>query len=205
MTLPGLAQRFGVPDNLNVVATMNTADRSIAMMDIALRRRFRFQECPPEPERIDPQMVGAIDLSALLQRLNDRLEYLLDRDHAIGHAVFMGIKSLTDLQEVLAQRVIPLLQEYFFEDMEKVRLVLTGNDRESAFFLTGSLSPSELFPSAKQAVGTEARSTFKVGKPSTWSESHIMSLYGAAPVNIDPLDSAAEAPAQSDGVVQGAT
>jgi len=205
VTLPGLAQRFGVPDNLNVVATMNTADRSIAMMDIALRRRFRFQECPPEPERIDPQMVGAIDLSALLQRLNDRLEYLLDRDHAIGHAVFMGIKSLTDLQEVLAQRVIPLLQEYFFEDMEKVRLVLTGNDRESAFFLTGSLSPSELFPSAKQAVGTEARSTFKVGKPSTWSESHIMSLYGAAPVNIDPLDSAAEAPAQSDGVVQGAT
>lgn len=181
VTLPGLPERFGVPDNLNIVATMNTADRSIAMMDIALRRRFRFQECAPEPTLIKPAMVGAVDLPALLQCLNDRLEYLLDRDHAIGHAVFMGITSLAELQQVLAQRVIPLLQEYFFEDMEKVRLVLTGNGKDSVFFKSRSLSPSELFPGAKQAVGTEARSTFAVGNPSTWSEANIMGLYGAAP------------------------
>lgn len=85
-------------------------------------------------------MVGAIDLPALLQRMNDRLEYLLDRDHAIGHAVFMGITSLAELQQVLAQRVIPLLQEYFFEDMERVRLVLTGNGKESVFFKSRSLA-----------------------------------------------------------------
>ncbi len=182
VTLPGMSARFGVPDNLNLVATMNTADRSVAMMDIALRRRFRFQECVPEPKRIEPAMVGAVDLSALLQRFNDRLEYLLDRDHAIGHAVFMGITSLAELQQVLAQRVIPLLQEYFFEDMEKVRLVLTGNGKDSVFFKSRSLSPSELFPGAKQAVGTEACQTFAVGEPSTWSEAHIMALYGAAPV-----------------------
>ncbi|PKO40616.1 MAG: hypothetical protein CVU30_15875 [Betaproteobacteria bacterium HGW-Betaproteobacteria-3] len=181
VTLPGLPERFGVPDNLNIVATMNTADRSIAMMDIALRRRFRFQECAPDPEQIKPVMVGAIDLRALLQCLNDRLEYLLDRDHAIGHAVFMGITSLAELQLVLAQRVIPLLQEYFFEDMEKVRLVLTGNGKDSVFFKSRLLSPSELFPGAKQDVGTEARSTFAVGDSSTWSEAHIMGLYGAAP------------------------
>lgn len=179
VTLPGLPDRFGVPDNLHIVATMNTADRSIAMMDIALRRRFRFQEFAPDPEQIKPFMVGAIDLRVLLQCLNDRLEYLLDRDHAIGHAVFMGITSLTELQAVLAQRVIPLLQEYFFDDMEKVRLVLTGNGKDSVFFKSRSLSPSELFPGAKQAVGTEARSTFAVGEPSSWSEAHIMGLYGA--------------------------
>lgn len=193
VTLPGLPDRFGVPDNLHIVATMNTADRSIAMMDIALRRRFRFQEFAPDPEQIKPFMVGAIDLRVLLQCLNDRLEYLLDRDHAIGHAVFMGITSLTELQAVLAQRVIPLLQEYFFEDMAKVRLVLTGNGKDSVFFKSRSLSPSELFPGAKQAVGTEARSTFAVGEPSSWSEAHIMGLYGAT-------SSALVAQAQTDEV-----
>jgi 5-methylcytosine-specific restriction enzyme B len=203
VTLPGLSARLGVPDNLNLVATMNTADRSIAMMDIALRRRFRFQECPPEPKRIEPAMVGAIDLPALLQRLNDRLEYLLDRDHAIGHAVFMGITSLAELQQVLAQRVIPLLQEYFFEDMEKVRLVLTGHEaktsKDSVFFKSRSLSPSELFPGAKQAVGTEPRPTFSVGEPSTWSEVHIMGLYGAL-----PPASAGETPAAGADTMQNA-
>jgi len=186
VTLPGTNERFGVPDNLNLVATMNTADRSIAIMDLALRRRFRFQECPPEPHRIEPKMVGAIDLPKLLQRINDRLEYLLDRDHAIGHALFMGITSLADLQRVLALQVIPLLQEYFFEDLDKVRLVLTGSGKQSVFFKTRSLSPAELFPGAKQAVGTEARLTFAVGSPADWTETHIMSLYGASPGNVAP-------------------
>lgn len=194
VTLPGTNERFGVPDNLNLVATMNTADRSIAMMDLALRRRFHFQECPPEPHRIEPKMVGEIDLPKLLQRINDRLEYLLDRDHAIGHALFMGITSLADLQRVLAQQVIPLLQEYFFEDLEKVRLVLTGNGKESVFFKSRTLSPGELFPGAKQAVGTDARPTFTVGDPAEWSEAHIMALYGASPV---PVVSAAGALAEA--------
>ena len=204
VTLPGLSARFGVPDNLNLVATMNTADRSIAMMDIALRRRFRFQECAPEPKRIEPAMVGAVELPALLQRLNDRLEYLLDRDHAIGHAVFMGLTSLAELQQVLAQRVIPLLQEYFFEDMEKVRLVLTGNGKDSVFFRSRSLSPSELFPGAKQAVGTEARPTFSVGEPVTWTEAHIMGLYGAAPVAAPTREPNTDAPVAGTGNAQNA-
>lgn len=204
VTVPGLDVPLGVPQNLNIVATMNTADRSIAMMDIALRRRFRFQECPPEPKRIEPAMVGTINLPTLLQCLNDRLEYLLDRDHAIGHAVFMGITSLAELQKVLAQSVIPLLQEYFFEDMEKVRLVLTGNGKESVFFKSRSLSPSELFPGAKQAVGTEARPTFSVGEPSTWSEAHIMGLYGAVLVVTPPPESAIDTPAEGADSMQSA-
>lgn len=202
ITLPNLSQRFGVPDNLNLVATMNTADRSIAMMDIALRRRFRFQECAPEPEHIVPAMVGAVSLPALLKRLNDRLEYLLDRDHAIGHAVFMGIPSLAELQQVLAQRVIPLLQEYFFEDMEKVRLVLTGNGKEGVFFKSRTLSPSELFPGAKQAVGTEVRPAFSVGDPNSWSEAHIMGLYGTAPHPILAPESVVDNSVEDGGNMQ---
>ncbi len=189
--LPGLGERFGVPDNLNIIATMNTADRSIAMMDIALRRRFRFKECPPAPHLIEPATVGAIDLPKLLQRLNDRIEYLIDRDHALGHAFFMGIHSLEQLRTVLAERVIPLLQEYFFDDLEKVRLVLTGNGKEGVFFTSRLLSPSELFPGAKQAVGTEARPTFFVSDSSTWTEQHILGLYGAAQqATPSPIDSA---------------
>ena len=99
---------------------------------------------------------------------------------------------------MLAQRVIPLLQEYFFEDMEKVRLVLTGNGKESVFFESRSLSPSELFPGAKQAVGTEARPTFSVGEPGAWSEAHIMGLYGAAPVIAPPTESTASVKPEGD-------
>jgi 5-methylcytosine-specific restriction protein B len=205
VTLPGTNERFGVPDNLNLVATMNTADRSIAMMDLALRRRFRFQECPPEPHRIEPKMVGAIDLPKLLQRINDRLEYLLDCDHAIGHALFMGITSLADLQRVLALQVIPLLQEYFFEDLDKVRLVLTGSGKESVFFKSRSLSPAELFPGAKQAVGTEARPTFSVGSPNDWTEVHIMALYGASPVNGAPSAEASTSTPPDAGPDQSTT
>ncbi|EHK63406.1 McrB family protein, partial [Achromobacter arsenitoxydans] len=182
VTLQGLSYRFGVPDNLNLVATMNTADRSVAMMDIALRRRFRFQECAPEVARVEPAKIGSVDLRALLQCLNDRLEYLLDRDHAIGHAIFIGISSLDELRQVLAQRVIPLLQEYFFEDMEKVRLVLTGSREDSVFITSRTLSPSKLFPGAKQSLGPEVRSTFSVGDLSSWTESDIVGLYSAAPI-----------------------
>jgi 5-methylcytosine-specific restriction enzyme B len=178
MTLPGLPEQFGVPDNLDVVATMNTADRSIAMMDVALRRRFRFQECAPVASLIEPGTVGSVDLRKLLQRLNDRIEYLLDRDHAIGHGLFMGIQSMEELQQVLAQRVIPLLQEYFFEDMDKVRLVLTGKIQENVFFTSRGLSPAVLFPGAKQTVGTETRMTFGVRDRSSWTEQHCISLYG---------------------------
>jgi len=106
------------------------------------------------------------------------------------------------LQQVLAQRVIPLLQEYFFEDMDKVRLVLTGSGKDSVFFKSRSLSPSELFPGSKQAVGTEARPTFSVGDPGTWTEAHIMGLYGAVPVVASPPASAGDTPAEGAGTLQ---
>ena len=180
VTLPGVHEPFGVPDNLNIVATMNTADRSIALMDIALRRRFEFVECPPNPESITPAMVEGVELPRLLQCLNDRIEYLLDRDHTIGHALFLNIETLAQLQDVLAQRVIPLLQEYFFEDMGKVRLVLTGKSNGKAFIKSSKLEPSKLFPGSAETVGTETRTTFTVTDRRTWTAEQIRSLYDAS-------------------------
>ena len=182
--LPGNDALFGVPDNLNIVATMNTADRSIAMMDIALRRRFRFEECPADPAKIEPAFVGDISLPTLLQRINDRLEYLLDKDHAIGHAFFMGLQSPDDVRQVLAQRIVPLLQEYFFEDLAKVRLVLTGTTKGSIFFAARSLRPTELFPGGRQEIGSESRVSYRLTDPSTWQEADIIALYEGPAVNL---------------------
>jgi 5-methylcytosine-specific restriction protein B len=181
--LPAINELFGVPDNLDIVATMNTADRSVSAMDIALRRRFRFQEYAPEPGKIEPAKVGSIDLAALLTKINDRLHFLLDRDHTIGHAFFMGIDTLDALKLVIAQRVIPLLEEYFFEDLDKVRLVLLGSTQTSALFETRTLKPQSLFSGASVAdVGAEVRTTFAVANPATWTEADLRAIYeGAAP------------------------
>lgn len=177
--LPGSKdEEFSVPDNLDIVASMNTADRSVATMDVALRRRFRFVECPPQPELIsDSLALGAVDLRKLLTRLNDRLEFMLDRNHAIGHATFMSIDGLPELQRRLAERVIPLLQEYFFDDMEKVRLALTGRDKSSVFFHARPLAPATLFPGGGHLVGSTTRVSLTVGDPLSWTEEDIVSLY----------------------------
>ncbi|MBN3750410.1 AAA domain-containing protein [Burkholderia sp. Se-20373] len=171
-------EEFSVPDNLDIVASMNTADRSIATMDVALRRRFRFVECPPQPELISSSpTLGSVDLCKLLTRLNDRLEFMLDRNHAIGHAAFMSIDDLPELRRRLAERVIPLLQEYFFDDMEKVRLALTGRNKPSVFFLARKLTSAELFPGGAHLVGSAERVSLTVGDPSSWTEADIVALY----------------------------
>jgi 5-methylcytosine-specific restriction protein B len=127
VTLPGSRQYFGVPSNLWLIGTMNTADRSVVALDVALRRRFAFQECPPQPELLDGVLVDGVDLGRLLRTINRRLLFLRDRDHLIGHAFFLPLKtspSLDALRRVFREAVIPLLLEYFHDDLGRVGLVL---------------------------------------------------------------------------------
>ncbi|GAB4028836.1 McrB family protein [Spirosoma gilvum] len=125
LTLPYSQERFGVPINLFVIGTMNTTDRSIALLDIALRRRFSFREMLPDPSLL--KTVDGVDLAQLLRTMNERIEYLLDRDHQIGHAYLTNIETFADLCQAFRDRIIPLLQEYFFNDWAKIQLILGDN------------------------------------------------------------------------------
>ena len=119
-------EMFGVPNNVYIVGTMNTADRSIALIDTALRRRFTFFEYSANTSLLNDNVEG-INLQALVSIINERIEFLLDKDHLIGHAFFINIENKNDLCFVLRNKIIPLLEEYFYGDYEKIQLVLGDN------------------------------------------------------------------------------
>lgn len=122
VTLPYSKQKFSVPANLYLIGTMNTADRSVEALDTALRRRFVFEEMLPKPELLTQNLYG-FTASAILQRINQRIEKLIDRDHCIGHAYFIGKNEFTIIDSFY-KNIIPLLQEYFFGDYGKIGLVI---------------------------------------------------------------------------------
>ena len=128
--LPYSKDWFGVPPNVYIIGTMNTADRSVEALDTALRRRFSFTEMPPKSELIKTEgktengIVNGIDLSALLETINKRIEKLLDKDHMIGHSYFLSVKDLKDLKSAFQNKIVPLMQEYFFGDYGKIGLVI---------------------------------------------------------------------------------
>lgn len=131
VVLPYSKKSFSVPSNLFLIGTMNTVDRSLAGLDIALRRRFTFREMPPRPELLDNVLVnGQLNIGQLLRVMNQRIEALLDRDHRLGHAYFMPLKndnSLTRLEEIFRNQILPLMQEYFFEDWQHIAWILNDH------------------------------------------------------------------------------
>lgn len=153
VTLPYSGKRFGVPTNVDVIGTMNTADRSIALLDSALRRRFRFEELTPKPElleSIDDGEGNAIDLRQLLQAMNDRLSRLLHRDQTLGHSYFYHVKSFDELRRVFAREILPFLQEAFYDDWRQIRYVLADQavEEELQLVRTRAQSAAVLFPKA---------------------------------------------------------
>ncbi|WP_237698658.1 AAA family ATPase [Pyrococcus yayanosii] len=124
VTLPYSGEPFAVPPNLYIIGTMNTADRSIALLDVALRRRFAFLEIEPRPEKLKDKSIEGINLKELLEKLNLKIEAIKDRDHRIGHSYFLKVEKLEDLHFVWYYEIIPLLMEYFYNDWEALAWIL---------------------------------------------------------------------------------
>ncbi len=133
LKLPYSQARFGVPPNLRILGTMNTADRSIALMDVALRRRFTFEERMPDTNVLEEELTRKLPdeqqpltelVVDLFNTLNERIRFLYDQDHQLGHSYFLNVNSLEDLRGVFVDRVLPLLQEYFYGDWYKICTVL---------------------------------------------------------------------------------
>ncbi|MDO9224650.1 MAG: AAA family ATPase [Pseudomonadota bacterium] len=166
VVLPYSGDTFGVPKNLYLIGTMNTADRSIALLDTALRRRFEFVEMMPAPsalkaeDGVSDRVVEGINLVTLLTTLNRNIEYLYDRDHTIGHAFFWDVDSLMKLDAVFRFKVIPLLQEYFYEDWAKIAVALNEPQQGGGFLKIDSIEPP--VSTWRQDVGYEAKSSYRV-------------------------------------------
>lgn len=129
-TLPYSKESFGVPNNLYIIGTMNTADRSIALLDTALRRRFDFEEIMPRPELLGGKVVEGIHLQTLLTRVNERITNKYDRDHQIGHSYLMGADNKEQLERAYKNRILPLLNEYFYNESKTVAEILNCSEDE---------------------------------------------------------------------------
>ncbi len=162
LKLPYSGDEFSVPSNLHIIGTMNTADRSIALLDTALRRRFDFEEIAPDPSTLAGAVIEGVNLEKLLAALNDRIEALYDRDHRIGHAFFIDVKSLKGLgglDHVFRRKIIPLLQEYFYENLSNVRRAL--KDYGSGDFITRT-TLDQLPQDGDDSYSEEPRIAFRV-------------------------------------------
>ena len=168
---------FGVPSNLYIIGTMNTADRSIAPIDTALRRRFVFEEMGPNAKLLEKIIVvkadGAdtgIQLDKLLDAINTRIEYLYDRDHTIGHAYLIDVKTLSDLKFAFKNKIIPLLAEYFYEDWKNVDLVLNQNG-----FIVNGLPKEDYLSKVKSKIS--GKNIYKVSDDESWEIDNFKKIY----------------------------
>lgn len=156
VTLPYSQDPFGVPANLLLVGTMNTADRSIQLLDSALRRRFRFEELLPKPELIENT-----DARKVLETINARVRCLLNKDNQIGHSFLMSVSCSCDILSALYNKIIPLLEEYFYNDIDKVRFVLNDN-KNSQFYVEDTEAKEAYQLYLNGDVDVEDRKFFKL-------------------------------------------
>ena len=172
--LPYSGEEFGVPSNLYIIGTMNTADRSIAPIDTALRRRFVFQEMPPKANllRNRDEIYSDVDLGRLLEAINTRIEYLYDRDHMIGHAYLIDVETLDDLKFAFKNKIIPLLAEYFYEDWENIKLVL--DDKKDKFITVREKANSPVLSSIDKSFN---KKLYSVNNIDTLTEDDFILIY----------------------------
>lgn len=170
LTLPYTGESFGIPSNLYIIGTMNTADRSIALLDTALRRRFEFIEMMPDEDQL--KKVGNIDMKTMLQAINHRITFLYDREHTIGHTFFMDVKTLDDLKRVFQNKIIPLLQEYFYEDYAKISAVFNHNK-----MIKEEETQKEYLNALGDFIDNEKK-VYKITSSNDWKEEYFTKIYG---------------------------
>ncbi len=187
VVLPCSGEPFSVPKNVHIIGTMNTADASIAKLDVALRRRFDFKEMPPKPdlltddytEMVSSVVVEGVVLKRLLESINNRIELLYDKDHTIGHSYFMSLDSsspITDLKDVFLKNIIPLLQEYFFDDWQRIHWVLNDHNKPKGdrFVIEKELNDSFL---ESIADAGDVRKVWKLNKEAFETPSSYKGIY----------------------------
>lgn len=183
VTLPYSQEEFSVPKNVYILGTMNTADRSIALMDTALRRRFEFIEMMPREELLTDIVIANINVKEMLETMNQRIEVLYDREHTLGHAFFMPLKNeekatINQLASIFKNKIIPLLQEYFYEDYEKIMLVLgiDPQNKDASKFISVK-SNDELF---KNSPDIDLNPTYQINEKAFQTPDNYMTIYGGA-------------------------
>ncbi len=170
VTLPYSGEKFGVPKNVYIIGTMNTADRSITSLDTALRRRFEFIEMMPDVSKLSMDCEG-INLQELLKAINTRIEYLLDREKTIGHAFFVSVENLEDLKKVFQNKIIPLLQEYFYNDYALIDAVLNKNG-----MLEISVENKDYLKNMTEFIESD-KIVYKFSDSNNWSKDTFIKIY----------------------------
>ena len=176
--LPYSKEKFGVPSNLYIIGTMNTADRSIALMDTALRRRFEFVEMMPEYDTLNETIIEGINVGEMLKTINERIEYLYDRDHTIGHAYFINVSDLKTLANVFKNKILPLLQEYFYDDWEKIGLVLGDSQ-----FIKEKKPVNALFKSGTDYINDKI--LYEIDKEAFYDKQNYLKIYNSTSSQVD--------------------
>ncbi|KQE18435.1 5-methylcytosine-specific restriction enzyme B [Acinetobacter pittii] len=187
MTLPYSKEPFTVPSNLYLIGTMNTADKSLTQLDLALRRRFEFKEIVPDIHVLESANQYDFDIVQMLDKINQRIQCLKGKDFQIGHAYFMPLcKKIYDektyietLQRILTNKILPLLQEYFFSTLDHIGLVLNDNslDEPSKRIVVQANLEGELFPFAEKLPKFNALYSIRLNKNCFKSVERIKQIY----------------------------